>query len=75
MFDARDAAFCAVTSHPRRGPPVLTEHGVLFRDDLRIAFGRFDAFDARNDEFASTPSEPRLPPPVLRAGAVSFPAR
>jgi len=75
MFDARDAEFCAVTSHPRRGPPVLTPHDVVFRDDLRIAFGRFDAFDARNPAFAATTAAPRLPPPVLRAGAVSFPPR
>ena len=73
MFDARDAAFCAVTSHPRRGPPVLTPHGVVFRDDLRLAFDRYDAFDARNPEFASTPSEPRRPPPVmLRDGTIAL---
>ena len=73
MFDARDAAFCAVTSHPRRGPPELTEHGVVFRDDLRLAFDRYDAFDARNPEFASTPSEPRRPPPVmLRDGTIAL---
>jgi hypothetical protein len=76
MFDDRDAAFCAVTSHPRRGPPELTPNGVVFRDDQRISFGRYDAFDARNPEFASTPSEPPLRPPVmLRDGTIAFRAR
>jgi hypothetical protein len=56
---------------PRLGPPVLTEHGVVFRA-RRLAFDRFAGFDARNDEFARTPSEPRRPPPVLRGGTVSF---
>jgi hypothetical protein len=52
---------------PRLGPPVLTEHGVVFL--LRT-------FDARNPEFASTSSEPRRPPPVLRRdGTVGFQAR
>ncbi len=74
MFDARDSAFCAVTSHPRRGPPVLTQGRVVFRDDLRISFGRFDAFDARNPEFASTTAAPPLRPPVmLRDGTIAFP--
>jgi hypothetical protein len=63
-----------VTSHPRRGPPELTPLGVVFRDDLRLAFDRYDAFDARNEDFASTPSEPRRPPPVmLRDGTIAFP--
>jgi hypothetical protein len=74
MFDALDAAFCAVTSQPSRGPPVLTEHGVVFRDDLRLAFDRYNAFDARNPEFARTTSAPCLRPPVmLRDGTISFP--
>ncbi len=57
---------------PRLGPPVLTEHGVVFRV-RRLAFDRYAGFDARNDEFARTPSEPRRPPPVLRGGTVAFP--
>ncbi len=56
---------------PRLGPPVLTEHGVVFRA-RRLAFDRFAGFDARNAEFVSTPSEPRRPPPVLRGGSVAF---
>jgi len=72
MFDPRDAEFFAVTSHPRRGPPLLTPHGVVFRDDLRISFGRFDAFDARNPEFAATPAAPPLRPPrMLPDGTIS----
>jgi hypothetical protein len=43
MFDALDPAFRTVTSHPRLGPPALTEHGVVFLDDLRITFGCYDA--------------------------------
>jgi hypothetical protein len=57
---------------PRLGPPVLTEHGVVFRA-RRLAFDRFAGFDARKAEFVSTPSEPRRPPPVLRGGSVAFP--
>jgi hypothetical protein len=57
---------------PRLGPPVLTEHGVVFRA-RRLAFDRYADFDARNAEFVSTPSEPRRPPPVIRGGTVSFP--
>jgi hypothetical protein len=56
---------------PRLGPPVLTEHGVVFRAH-RLDFDRYAGFDARNDEFASIPSEPRRPPPVLRGGFVVF---
>jgi hypothetical protein len=57
---------------PRLGPPVLTEHGVVFRA-RRPAFDRFTGFDARNAEFVSTPPEPRLGPPVmLRDGSVAF---
>jgi hypothetical protein len=56
---------------PRLGPPVLTEHGVVFRA-RRLAFDRFAGFDARNDEFVSTSPEPRLGPPVLRGGTVHF---
>jgi hypothetical protein len=52
---------------------VLTPHGVVFRDDLRLAFDRYNAFDARNEDFASTPSEPRRPPPVmLRDGTIAL---
>jgi hypothetical protein len=60
MIDARDPAFRTVTSHPRLGPPMLTEHGVVFLDDLRITFDRYAAFDARNPEFARTPAQPHL---------------
>jgi hypothetical protein len=73
MFDDRDAAFRAVSSHPHLGPPLLTPHGVVFRDDLRISFDRHDAFDARNPEFATTTAQPRLPPPrMLRDGTIFF---
>jgi hypothetical protein len=60
---------------PRLGPPVLTEHGVVFRARL-LAFDSYAGFDARNAEFASTSSEPRRPPPVLRRdGTVGFEVR
>ena len=55
---------------PRLGPPVLTEHGVVFRA-RRLAFDHFAGFDARNAEFVSTSPEPRLGPPVmLRDGTI-----
>ena len=62
-----------MTSHPRLGPPLLTHNRIVFLDDLRITFGRYDAFDANNHEFTRTTAHPRLPPPILLTiGTVSF---
>jgi hypothetical protein len=72
MFDTRDPLFRAVNSHPHRGPPLLIQGRVVFLDDLRISFGRYDAFDARNPEFAATPAAPPLHPPrMLPDGTIS----
>ena len=62
-----------MTSHPRLGPPLLTHNRIVFLDDLRITFGRYDAFDVNNREFTRTTAQPRLrPPTLLTNGTVSF---
>ena len=62
-----------MTSHPRLGPPLLTHNRIVFLDDLRITFGRYDAFDLNNREFTRTTAQPRLrPPTLLTNGTVSF---
>ncbi len=62
-----------MTSHPRLGPPLLTHNRIVFLDDLRITFGRYDAFDVNNREFTRTTAQPHLrPPTLLTNGTVSF---
>ena len=72
MFDDRDADFWKTRSDPRLGMPMLTENGIIFLDEYRLGFDRYNGFDEYNEEFKNTTVGPRLRPPVmLRDGSVS----
>jgi len=71
MFDERDADFWKTRSDPRLGIPMLTENGVIFLNEYRLQFDRYNGFDGNNDEFVNTTVGPRLRPPImLRDGTI-----
>jgi hypothetical protein len=65
MFDERDADFWKTRSDPRLGIPMLTENGVIFLNEYRLQFDRYNGFDGYNDEFTNTTVGPRLLPPIM----------
>jgi len=71
MFDDDDADFRTTRSDPRLGIPMLTEHGMIFLEDYRLGFDRYNGFDGYNEEFMKTTVGPRLHPPImLRGGTI-----
>jgi hypothetical protein len=61
MFDDHDSEFRTTTVDHRLGAPVLTEAGMVFPNEFRLAF------DRHNAEIVRTSADSRLPPPIIFA--------